>query len=368
MTFVGDALYLRDNLLLDGGDHIISKYSRRAPETTVTRKLPKKIKRARTAEQEAAKKAISPRLTPAKIFQEQGGIEGIIHEAAKGVYSRGERWGVKALRGAMQGLQSGHTSPRRVTERPRWSLDSGKMIADKPGDMMAKIQALEQRNQSLAKLLENAIDELWTQQKDIHQKSNEAATNALSLSIAKVQFVQVYLENSSMPLPTDTPNSGDDIDAVNVLETAAGLALPEHGSQSKSGPKDGSNDENIVIASGPDKAPTTSIGALPSIQSDPLPSTPKVGSPSKSASPPPRPSLEKSPFSWMLGEEQHKSAFVAASPFQAERGGRNSGSLFGDIGRSSRSRAGLGEEGSGRKSEDEDDVFTKGTLKLGGRR
>lgn len=360
-TFVEDAIYLRGNLLLDGGDHIISKYSRRAPETTVTRKLPKKIKRARTAEQEAAKRAVTPKLTPARLFQEQGGIEGIIHEAAKGVYNRGEKWGVgKALRGAMQGLQSGHTSPRTTSERARWSLDSGKMIADKPDEMIVRIQALEQRNKSLAKLLESAVDELWAQQKGIHQKSNKTAADALSLSIAKVQFVQVYLENSSMPLPTDSTPSEDD------AGMASGPALVGQGPDSAH--TDGSLDKKTTEGSNADRATTVAGEGPPTAHTDLMPSTPKIGSPSKIGSPPPRPSLEKSPFSWMLGEDQHKSEFIIASPFQSEKREGKAGNLFGDAGRISKNRSGPKKEGSQNKSEDEDDVFTMGTLKAQSRR
>lgn len=360
-TFVEDAIYLRENLLLDGGDHIISKYSRRAPETTVTRKLPKKIKRARTAEQEAAKRVVTPTSTAARLFQEQGGIEGIIHEAAKGVYNRGEKWGVgKALRGAMQGLQSGHTSPRRTSEQARWSVDSGKMITNKPDEMMVRIQALEQRHKSLAKLLESAVDELWAQQKGIHQKSNKTAADALSLSIAKVQFVQVYLENSSMPLPTDITSAEDD------AGMASGPALGERGPDSAY--SDGSADMKTTRGSDSDRATMVAVEGPPTAHSDLLPSTPKIGSPSKVGSPPPRPSLEKSPFSWMLGEDQHKSEFVIASPFQSEKRDGKSGDLFGDAGRISKNRSGPRKEASQSKSEDEDDVFTMGTLKARGRR
>jgi len=360
-SFVEDAIYLRDNLLLDGGDHIISKYSRRAPETTVTRKLPKKVKRARTAEQEAARKDLAPRSTSARLFQDQGGIEGIIHEAAKGVYNRGEKWGVgKALRGAMQGLQSGHTPPRRISERSRWSLDSGKIVADKPDEMIKRIQAMEQRNQSLAKLLENAVDELWVQQKSIHQTSDETTADALSLSIAKVQFVQVYLENSSMPLPTD--NGPSEADAA----MASGSALV------KQGPDlaylDGSTNEHTTESSDPNRATVITVEQPAMVHKAPMPSTPKIGSPLTTTSPPPRPSLEKSPFSWMLGDDQHKSEFVIASPFQPETSNGKSGNLFGDMGKITKSRGGPRMEGSQHRSEDEDDVFTMRTLRARSKR
>ena len=378
-TFVGDALYLRENLLLDGGAHIISKYSRRAPETTVTRKLPKKVRRARTAEQTAAQKtltpqkALSPRSSPARILQNQGGIEGIIHEAAKGVYNQGERWGVaKALRGAVQGLQSGNSSPRRPREKSRWSLDSGKVVSENPKDLIAKIESLEERNKSLAKLLEKTMEELWTQQKNMSPKPNETAADALSLAIAKVQFVQVYLENSTMPLPSENLSPEDkkeDGPAENDTSLASSTPRPP----SYQIPTDGATDEKsaseyIHNAKSVDSSVQQPVPAPVKA----LPSTPKVGSPSKtsglSPSSQPRPALAQSSFSWMLGEGQQKSGFVSASPLSSERSdGRRKGvQLFGEEKREdSRNRRGSNPNGYGNESDDDGDDFTMGTLKGG---
>ena len=384
-TFVVDALYLRDNLQLDGGDHLISKYSRRAPETTVTRKLPKKIRRARTAEQIAAQKtlpaqkALSPRLSPARILQNQGGIEGIIHEAAKGVYNQGERWGVgKALRGAVQGLQSGNNSPKRLPEKYRWSLDSGKNVSDGAKELEAKIQYLEDRNKSLAKLLEKAIEELWAQQRDGNDQSNEMKADALGLAIAKVQFVQVYLENSTMALPSeDFPSEGIKQDAAGnavAKSTPSNAEPPSHQIQS-----DGATDEkNSSEQSHTDEIVDACMGQSTLATVKPLPSTPKVGSPSKPSglSPfsQPRPALAQSSFSWMLGDEEKKSGFVSPSAFSSERsdGRRTGAQLFGDEKReSSRKRGGSRTKDKGDDSNDDDgddddgDVFTVGRLKGG---
>ncbi|KAK4697329.1 TBC1 domain family member 5, partial [Lecanoromycetidae sp. Uapishka_2] len=357
-TFVSDALYLRDNLLLDGGDHIISKYSRRAPETTVTRKLPKKVKRARTAEQAAAQKAISPRLTPARIFQDQGGIEGIIHEAAKGVYSQGEKWGVgKALRGAVQGLQAANTSPR-LQHKSRWSLDTGKMITDKPMDMIAKIEALEARNMSLAKLLESSVNELWIQQKDIHQK-DEAAAEALSVSIAKLQFVQVYLDNSAMPLPTESsPADGAE---ANPTLTAPTTLLHSPQTDEAIEPNSSTSDSRE-----PSAHPVPGSATIPSL---PSPSTPKISSPPNASNPKQsslsRPTLAQSPFSWMLGEEQPKSSFVSNSPSRPDsRDFKGKSNLFGESAREDNTnRISSNSKANGEMSAEDGDVFTMGTLR-----
>ena len=371
---MSDALYLRDNLLLDGGDHIISKYSRRAPETTVTRKLPKKVRRARTAEQTAAQKtmpppkALTPRLSPARILQNQGGIEGIIHEAAKGVYNQGERWGVaKALRGAVQGLQSSNNSPRRLPDKSRWSLDSGTNVSESPKELVAKIQHFEERNKSLAKLLEKAVEELWTQQRDTKQQPSETASDALSLAIAKVQFVQVYLENTAMLLPSEDL-SADETNHEASLEKDAGLtrlsAAPTmHQVQSDGAADEKSTSEGICTVDILDPSAQRPGPALVK----PLLSTPKAGSPSKisglSPYSQPRPALAQSSFSWMLGDQQ-KSGFVSVSP--SSSGGRRKGDqLFGE---DSRNRKSSIPNGNGGDSDDDDDVFTIGNLKSGRRK
>ncbi|KAL9127510.1 MAG: hypothetical protein Q9217_003640 [Psora testacea] len=322
-TFVNDALYLRDNLLLDGGDHIIFKYSHKSPETTVTRKLPKKVKRTRTEDKEAAQKAVAPSLSPSRFLQEQGGIEHIIQEAAKGVYLRGEQWGVtKALRGAVQGLQSANAVPRSSPEKSRWSLDSGKVVSEgAPAALVAKIQALEERNKSLAKILETAMNEMWTQQNTGPQDVNEKGLDALSLAIVKVQFVQVYLENSSMPLTAEL------LDATNKEIFTPEKVLPSSQPEGRVSPP---------IVDEPISERTLSTRTKPKPQKSPRKPSPSPPSPRKPTTPPKsghkmRPSLSQSPYSWMLGEEQGKSDFVTASPFSSHVAGRGrTGNLFGD--------------------------------------
>ncbi len=344
----------------------------------MTRKLPKKVRRARTAEQTAAQKTqppqktSSPRLSPARILHNQGGIEAIIHEAAKGVYNQGERWGVaKALRGAVQGLQSGNNSPRRPAEKSRWSLDSGKNVSDSPKDLIAKIQSLEERNKSLAKLLEKAMEELWIQQRAMSPKPNETTADALSLAIAKVQFVQVYLENPTMPLPSENLST-EEKNHDGPVEDDAVLTSSSSGAPSYRIQNDGASDEKSASEGGHTVEianPTAQRSAPAPVK--PLPSTPKAGSPSKSSGllpfSQPRPALAQSSFSWMLGEDQRKSGFVSGSPFSSERlaGRRKGAQLFGDEKRegssTSRNRRSSNPSDSGDNSDDDTDVFTMGT-------
>lgn len=391
-TFVFDALYLRDNLSLDGGDHIISKYSARVPETTVTRKLPKKVKRARTADQAAAQKALAATrkraASPSKTVREQRDISGIFQEAAKGVYLQGEKWGVaKALRGAVQGIQAANATPRKATERSHWSLDTGTSISDSShAELVAKIGALEHRNKSLAKLLENAVSELWAQQKArIADTGGEDAPNdELSLAVARVQFVQVYLENSSMALPSDSLSPTDE----QMPSDQSGDQSRRQPDSSRRQHQASSSLDGIVEISRGSKPPAIvdTAGRSPTtpVHAPNPPSTPDASRPGASAgdreggeSPPllPRPALAQSPYSWMLGEEQRKSAFVAASPFTSDARdakGRK-GSLFGDEDGEGSLRRGSqqgkrgprvkGQGHDGVDAEDDDDVFTMGSFK-----
>ncbi|KAL9102489.1 MAG: hypothetical protein Q9163_002354 [Psora crenata] len=339
-TFVSDALYLRDNLLLDGGDHIISKYSHKSPETTVTRKLPKKVRRARVGDKEGAQRAMAPSMPPSRLLlQEQGGIEHMIQEAAKGVYNRGEKWGVaKALRGAVQGLQSANASPRPALERSHWSLDSGRIAPEgQSPDLVAKIRALEERNKALAKMLETAMNEMWSRQNHVEANtSTDNGSDALSLAIVKVQFVQVYLENPSMPLPADM-----------LSATQHEKGFPPNGLHSP--PAEDRLPPHVAIDEPISEKP------LPVRTKPKLPRSPGKSSPSPSQPTTPckpshrtRPSLTQASYSWMLGEEQPKSGFVAASPLAASAAGRGrTDRLFGE-----------GDKAKAPQAEEEDDVFS----------
>ena len=334
---MSDALYLRENLHLDGGHHLISKYSQKSPETTVTRKLPKKIKRTRKADQKAAKDAVPPSMSPSRLLQEQGGIENIIHEAARGIYNRGERWGVaKALKGAVQGLQAVNASPGRAGERklglPQDSAQTSSGRAQ--SDLLAEIEALQSRNKALAKMLAASMNELWSQQREAKVDEGEkAGSEALSLAIAKVQFVQVYLENSQMPLPADMLSAADEQASVGV---SPDIAPPER-EKTPSPPAtvDGPIDEKAV--------PTRTYSKGRKNQPRGQPRTPP------NLSPQARPSLSQSPYSWMLGEEQkQKSGFVAASPFSAgntRQKEREDNGLFGNPKKAD-------------GADDEDDIFS----------
>lgn len=316
---------------------------------------------------------------PGRFLQEQGGIEGILSEAAKGVYSRSEKWGVgKALLGAVQGLQSGSNSARRLPgPGMRWSLDDGKAVAtiDKE-QLTSRIEALEQRNKALAKMLENAVNELWEQEKQFSKEKEETASNALTLAIAKVQFVQVYLEDSSVPLVQETSAQ----EAKNELDAAIVTSMPS-ADATVTTPAAAATEtiqheiKVIEAAASQDLSPTSndqqSTPALSLTDTSDI-HRPKTRAtkdrPGPSPFHHPRPSLAQSSFSWILGEDQRKSSFVSASPLLPEDRRLNparakASFLFGDDKHAShRSKDNKSKKGNNEKTE-EIDGFTLGTLK-----
>lgn len=388
-SFVEDALYLRDNDLPDGGPHIILKYSRKLPappleapkiSNSFTGRFSKKGRRIRQQKHENREKQGSPRKSPAWFLQDQGGIEGILQEAARGVYSRGEKWGVaRALRGAVQGLQSGNSSPRRLPDGLRWSLDLGKNVTDDASNMAAKFRGLEQRNKALAKLLNNAMEDLWIQQRGFTKDKAEAAADALSLAIAKVQFVQVNLENSMMASPADSSTE----EVVEKVESAAipARTAPDEGSETNNaspaliepdcspGQDTGQIRGGSIVNPGP-ITESTAVATLLELPINPTDSRTETSNHREHTESfpfhQPRPSLAQSSFSWMLGEDQRRSSFVSASPFPSEK--RNArekaGFLFGDdkVEGSKGSHASKSKE---TREEDEEDVISLGDLKMG---
>ena len=284
-------------------------------------------------------------MSPSKFLQEQGGIEGIIQEAARGVYSRGEKWGVtKALRGAVQGLQSASSNPTtRLGNVPRWSLDAGGMVTDDAAHLAARVQALEQRNKALAKLLEKAMEELWVQQQKFTKDKAETAADALSLAIAKVQFVQVYLENPSMPFPTEdqvgeAEDEAKDLDNIAAAEPRSPIEEPKSQPSptrkpitkeirriAKSSSEVSASHTPVESPVNPQNPLPTTIDSIPSIDISQDVKVPRIP-------PTVRPAIAQSSFSWILGEDKRKSDFIAATPFSTERDRARgkAGFLFGD--------------------------------------
>ena len=339
-SFVEDATYLRRHLSVEGRKRLLAKYSDDGTSASESSTGFKRGKRLNPRVRDGSRRSLSPRMSPSKFLQEQGGIEGIIQEAARGVYSRGEKWGVtKALRGAVQGLQSASNTSARLGNAPRWSLDAGGMVTGDTAHLAARVQALEQRNKALAKLLEKAMEELWVQQQHCMKDKVETAADALSLAVAKVQFVQVYLENPSMPFPVEdqvgeSEDQTKDLEKVPAAEPGSPIEKPKSQPSPTRRPitkeirriaKSSGEVSPMGSPAKPQNPLPTSIDLIPSIDISQDVTGSKIP-------PKVRPAIAQSSFYWILGEDKRKSDFIAATPFSAERDRARgkAGFLFGD--------------------------------------
>ena len=302
---------------------------------------------------------------PGQVLQDSGGIEGLLQEAAKGVYKRSEQWGLsQAFRNAVHGLQSASNSPRRGS-MARWSLDEGKIV-NGTEDLSMKIQALEDRNKTLAKLLQESIDDISAQAKDFEKEKQDATATKLTLSVAKLQFLQVHLENSTMPLSQAHVGAREKIkDAKGYVSPAKRTSTPvtytvqSTVSTAKPPPIDThrQNSRDSEIRS-PTRAPVRRPASVLS-----TPRVVRTESPKRFSFQSSRPSLAQSSFSWMLGDAENKSDFVSASPFSPEHDRKNAargkaGFLFGD-----KDEGTAKERGKSQAEREDDDGFTLGTLK-----
>ena len=374
VTFVEDALYLRRNLTAQGGADLISKHSGKAP----TRRNPTNHRSdlsrnsLHTLRNSAdLDRTRSPMRSPGQILQESGGLEGLLQEAAKGVYRRSEQWGLsQAFRNAVQGLQSGSNTPRRSISVRR-SLDEDGTASDSGGAAL-KIQVLEERNKALAKMLQESIEDISLQAKEFEEEKQEAKANRLTLSIAKLQFLQVHLENPAMPLGSDSTMHSRKSDQEggrrfsiqkSILSPSDNRALPVSSpipvmTRRERTRRQSSQDYE---AQSPTRAPIrrpANISLVPRIT--------RTQSPQQSPFQTSRPSLAQSSFSWMLGNGEDKPSFVSSAPFSPERDKRlahrgKAGFLFGED-KSDSSASGVQKEKTRFNAED-DDGFTLGTLK-----
>lgn len=380
-----------------GGAHIVEKYSHRRP--AMPSHLPPRPRTPSHASTTASgniaapsspRRSRSPFGSPTR-FPSSSGLEGLLGDAARAAYNRGERWGLnRAVRDAVgevkKNVQAIQVSPRNSMHQRASSTD-----------LFRKVQRLEKRNQALAAMLEEALGELWECQrrlaeslnkssstepnedheeqqadaKDIDKKGLDRSTEKqagddLGIAIAKVQFIQVYLTDTTMPLPQEeNPGRIEDVhekqppskrtmnfDTSDSVEDALAEATANpHTSEklstaSKKQAPSLPPPEILFDASAPSSSPEPSEApstaaqpiAIPSSSSSAIPST-------KSSSPPPRPILTKSPptvtttaptdvafapasrpsleqsaFSYILGHDaaDRQHAFAAAAPFSDE--------------------------------------------------
>ncbi|PNS17945.1 TBC1 domain family member 5 [Sphaceloma murrayae] len=245
-------------------------------------------------------------------------FETLLQTAAKDVLSRSEKWGInKTILSAVEDIRKGvrdiqtPTPPRRHSRvQSRSGVTGG--LPRRP-DLERKVSELQQRNERLAGMLKQATDQLWEFQRVLSEERGAEGrmVGDLSVGIARVGFVQVYLEDGTLPLPAEEEAVG------------SGGGRGEggtHGVEERAGADEARlqppKPADIVEDSEEMRAPTP------------------LGEPQKPATPSldpelSRPTLAQSSFSWMLGQGERSSPFGEVNSSSASRP-RSRGFLFGD--------------------------------------
>ena len=355
-----DALYLRDHMDHHCGSHLVSKYTGRPIQHAGRPVTPPALQRNITtfSMPTAAKStSLSNSLSPPRPTRQASNLEAVLQSTAKNIYARGEKLGIgKAVRSAVdevhkkaQEIRDTQTPSAPVVRRRRRSRS-----ALGPEAFQSKVKALEDRSKQLAKLLEGALSELWDYQKMVTQSDQESLCGGdpnnvekLSMAIAKVQFVQVYLNDSGLAMPdeidTEGPESGPSEKSTSGGEdTSIGSTLRTQPSRNKSPLPEHANAEHqsrlqlsqeTMLRSGTEElADPSTFEEMPLSKPEPERQVPDVviqsesGSselntralPERSRTPDSlrsRPRLEQSPLSWMLGQQDSSTQpFNSSSP------------------------------------------------------
>lgn len=266
----------------------------------------------------------SPLPSPSRFIQQQGGVESLFQGAAKsakGVLERGEKLGInQAVREAMTEIRRNMQSFNESRPSPRTTRS---IMLSEDGAAKALV-AMERRNKQLASLLDETVTNLKTVfmgNLDDRAKSLEL----IEIAAAKIQFVQVYLGDSSMEVPsfnapaaeeaavegtTKAPDEkpGEEDSEVEVEAPAvepaprntAAADVPKL-SLTDDKPPPPKKDEAVTSPN-----PTQKATERDDTKEDPLSNAPAILRPS--APIPTRSTLAQSSFSWMLEPDESATA------------------------------------------------------------
>ena len=371
---VRDAIYLDKNRTAEAGSNLIQQLSGRKPKTQrLGGSAAARIRAEETALQgsRSPQHRPSPSASPARFSTPQKQLESLFQQVSGGIQQRAEGWNVsKAVRGAvgevrrnMNNLQTPHSrtsSVDRVSGGNATPRRSSSFHDPQLKKLKARVSELEARNKALAKMLDSALDSLRAS-KGPAAKDGRDSDEEFNISLAKIQFVSVYLADPEIPIPLDEP-----IPQIEAPGTTVSKAPEE---KARSAP----NDETSKAAPPPQAASPADAVEAPVKDHSTAAQTTHLA-PSRIAGgggPLARPSLAESSFSFMLGPNQHRSGFVSSVADLPEQ--RRGSEAKPETQPLSTEEKGIkerkGKETKERKgSESKDDGFTMNSLRGGRRR
>lgn len=337
ITFVQDALFLKHQQTSNSAANIVLKYTGKRP----TLSSQPHSSRPQTPDRDTQNHRHQPsplpkqgrsspgiaNLTSARFLQPRsGGLEALFQDVSGEIQRRTESWNVaKTVRGAMEEVRKNVVVPRSSPIiRPKDPLSKNSTTTLQTDTLQVqelsnRLDKLENRNKALAKMLEDALGQLRAGHERIEKKDQEH-DEAFNVALARIQFVQVYLEDLGMPIPEDIPVEEKAAIADALSGGAVTVNSPETVQPAASPPPPAAEDTKLPppqIATPPTDTP------LSQPQSETQSQTPRPTSPSSTPQisklqPQPRPSLAQSSFSWMLGENHHRSSFVSSVSVEPE--------------------------------------------------
>ena len=367
---VEDAVFLDRNRSSEAGTTLIRRRSGRSPGTKVGKqagyaKRNSTALAANTRRQERSKTRTpvvsSPNRLSANFLSQQKGLEALFQEVSGEVQRRTEGWSLaRAVKGAVGEVRRNVQSvqpeiPAPITRKDVIAPASREREVDTDGlqVLTQRIQELEDRNKILAKMLGTVLDSLRERKEHSTEKDSGTENEDHNITLAKLQFVQVYLADPEIPIPAEqspceTSKEADDGRATGTQSTP-------------------SITENPLLVENHEKAISTAPESLrPAVPLQEALPVQKTKLKEKEKAVPrtelrprrqQRPSLAESSFSFMLGEGRHRSSFVSsASPPPEQRRGSDP--------KSHPKQAIVGDkEVATKKTDSEDDGFTMSSLR-----
>lgn len=239
----------------------------------------------------------SPGRSPARFGTPQKQIESIFQEVSGNLQRRTEGWSVsKAVRGAVGEVRKNMNSLQPTHSRGP-SMDAGNSSTqDTIAVLQERINLLEGRQRALSTMLDGALKSLRAC-KPGSTSDAEKWEDAFNTALAKLQFVSVYLGDSEIPI-----HSGEDT-PIQIFEDQADTN-PGIGEAKK---------PNIQVKDEESEQPKLQASAAPKNEIKDGEKNSDTSAPTAAdKSAPVRPSLADSSFSFMLGENRHRSSFVSS--------------------------------------------------------
>ncbi|KAJ8120122.1 hypothetical protein ONZ43_g3089 [Nemania bipapillata] len=265
-TFIDDAVYLRDHQDTTGGAELISKYTGRIPSPPSTLR-PTTPRAAAPSLRQKLAGTRSP-LSPPRFRPPPGGVEALFG-AAKNVLEQGERLGInQAVRDAMVEIR------RNVQEAKSSMKTSRDLFSEpRPNTAIRAVAIMDRRNRRLASMLDEPIASL----QNLGTASGldgdkQKAQDMLDVAVAKLQFIKVYLEDSTLALPDeedtqDGPSSPRlperKVDSEPLSDAVAAMALNTPMVLDSPNPSGGGETPKPTSSSPPGRDPARADTSIP---------------------------------------------------------------------------------------------------------